>query len=71
MTVKIEGWFVAHCKQLREIHFESKGLKSVKWNDEILKGVDKGKCAIFVPKGMEEMYKAHPAFEGFRIVEEN
>ena len=70
-VTKIEGWFVAHCKQLSEIHFEHKGLlKSVKWNDEILKGVDKSQCTIFVPNGTKELYGAHPAFEGFRMMEE-
>lgn len=59
-----------HCKQLQEIHFERKGLKSVKWHETMLDGVDKEKCTIFVPKGMEEQYREHPAFEGFKIVEE-
>ena len=66
----IKDGFLCECKQLQEIHFERKGLKSVKWADEILEGVDKVKCTIFVPKGTKEKYREYPAFEGFKIVEE-
>ncbi len=61
----------AECENLRLIYFERKGLKSVKWGENILDGVDQSQCVIIVPKGTEEEYKAHPAFKGFEIVEES
>ncbi|MBO7635755.1 MAG: hypothetical protein J6S89_04160 [Paludibacteraceae bacterium] len=67
---KIEDFFLSQCDNLCEIHFERKGLKSVRWGEDILNGVDKSQCVIFVPNGIAAEYKAHPAFEGFKIVEE-
>ncbi|MBR0502967.1 MAG: hypothetical protein IJJ77_06955, partial [Paludibacteraceae bacterium] len=69
-VTKIEDFFLSQCDNLREIHFERKGLKSLRWGEDILNGVDKSQCVIFVPNGTAAEYKAHPAFEGFKIVEE-
>ena len=58
------------CNVFREIHFERKEPKSVRWSKDILAGVKQSQCVIFFPKGSAEAYKTHPAFEGFKIVVE-
>ena len=32
-------------------------------------GVNRNKCTVYVPKGGTNIFKNHPAFQGFKIVE--
>lgn len=66
-ATQIESCFLSQCKQLQEIHFERKDLKSVRWDDEILEGLDKERCMIFVPKGTKEKYKVHLPSKASRL----
>ena len=55
------------CNDLREIVFKNLKVKGL--NKNCMDGVDRNKCTVYVPKGGINVFKNHPAFQGFKIEE--
>jgi hypothetical protein len=64
---EIEPFCFLGCNHLETIIFKNLNIKGIDKNS--MDGIDRNRCSIYVPKGGSSIFKKHPAFEGFKIVE--